>query len=37
MFGIEDPQIILAYLVTFGFTLACVLYGLWRWNKDGGD
>jgi hypothetical protein len=35
--GVNDPQIILAYVVTLLFTLACILYGLLKWNSDGGE
>jgi hypothetical protein len=38
MFGIDDPQIWVAYIITVGFALACVLYGILNWNKGGeGD
>jgi hypothetical protein len=36
MFGIHDPQIWFAYVLALGFALACVAYGLLKWN-DGGD
>lgn len=35
MFGIPDPQIWIAYLLCIGLALACILYGLLNWNKDG--
>jgi len=28
MLGIDDPAILLAYGLTFGLTIACVIYGL---------
>lgn len=34
MFGIDDPQIWLGYVVTLGITAACILYGLLKWNKE---
>lgn len=37
MFGVSDPQIIIAYGVTFLFTLACVAYGLLKWNSGEGE
>jgi hypothetical protein len=37
MFGIDDPQILIAYGAALVSALACILYGLWRWNKDGGE
>ena len=35
MFGIDDPWILLGYICTIGITLACILYGLWKWNEGG--
>ncbi|WP_369423968.1 symporter small accessory protein [Methanooceanicella nereidis] len=37
MLGIDDPWIWLGYLFTIGLALACVLYGLLNWNKEGGQ
>lgn len=36
MLGIDDPWIQLGYILTIGVTLACILYGLLKWN-EGGD
>jgi hypothetical protein len=36
MLGIEDPWILLAYLLCVLSAVACVYYGLRNWNK-GGD
>ncbi len=36
MLGINDPTILLAYGLSIGLTLVCVVYGLLNWNK-GGD
>lgn len=35
MLGINDPWILLGYGLTLGLTLACVLYGLMNWDKEG--
>jgi hypothetical protein len=35
MFGIDDPQILLAYVATFGIVIIGVLYGILNWNKGG--
>jgi hypothetical protein len=37
MFGIDDPQILIAYLAAIISAIVCIWYGLWRWNKDGGE
>jgi len=35
MFGINDPQILLAYLLSVLSALGCIIYGLMHWNdKD---
>jgi len=36
MIGINDPWILLAYLLCIFSALACVVYGLYNWNK-GAD
>jgi len=33
MFGIEDPQIILAYAVAIISTIACIVYGWLKRNE----
>lgn len=33
MFGIDDPWIILGYACTLGIALACILYGIVKWNE----
>jgi hypothetical protein len=33
MLGINDPSILIAYGLSIGLALACVLYGLLNWNK----
>ena len=35
MFGIEDPSIYMAYVLTFLSMLICVVYGVVYWNKGG--
>jgi hypothetical protein len=37
MFGISDPKIIIAYGLSIGLAIACIIYGLLNWNKGGGD
>ena len=33
MLGITDPQIWMAYVLSIGFALACVVYGLLNWHN----
>ncbi len=33
MFGIDDPQIWMAYLLCIGGALGCIIYGLIHWNE----
>lgn len=33
-FGIEDPMVMLAYLLSIGGMLTCVVYGVMHWNRD---
>ena len=33
MLGINDPWILMAYLLCVLSTLACVAYGIYNWNK----
>jgi Na+-transporting methylmalonyl-CoA/oxaloacetate decarboxylase gamma subunit len=33
MLGIKDPWILTAYLLCFLSALACVVYGIYNWNK----
>jgi hypothetical protein len=35
LFGIDDPQILLAYLATFGIVIVGIVYGILNWNKGG--
>ena len=35
IFGIPDPQILIGYGLAIGLALACVVYGLLNWNKEG--
>jgi hypothetical protein len=37
MLGIKDVWILGAYLLSIASTLACVVYGIVNWNKDGQD
>ncbi|WP_255668331.1 symporter small accessory protein [Methanooceanicella nereidis] len=37
MLGINDTWILMGYILTIGFTLACILYGLLNWNKGGDE
>lgn len=34
MFGIPDPQIWLAYLLSIMSAALCVIYGILNWNSD---
>lgn len=34
MLGLEDPWIIAGYVLLFGSTIACVIYGIWKWNDE---
>jgi hypothetical protein len=34
MLGIEDPWIIAGYVLMFGSALACVIYGILKWNVE---
>ena len=33
IFGIQDPGVAVAYLLSFGGALVCVVYGITQWNK----
>ncbi len=33
MFGIDDPAIYLAYLLSFICLIGCAIYGIANWNK----
>jgi len=33
MLGIDDPIVLLAYLLCIGSSLLCVVYGILCWNK----
>lgn len=33
MLGIKDPWILTAYLLCFLSALACIIYGIYYWNK----
>ena len=35
MLGLSDPSILLAYLLSIGGALLCIVYGVINWNKDG--
>lgn len=36
--GIPDPQILLGYCLAIGLAIACIVYGLLNWNREGdGD
>lgn len=34
MFGLTDPWIIAAYILTILSVILCVIYGVINWNKD---
>jgi len=35
--GIPDPQIIIGYALAIGLALACIVYGLLNWNREGTE
>lgn len=35
IYGISDPTIIAGYILSIGFALACIVYGLVNWNRGG--
>ncbi len=37
MLGIEDPSILVAYGLSFGLALLCIVYGVLNWNKGGDE
>jgi hypothetical protein len=37
LFGIPDPQIWIGYGLAIGLALACIVYGLLNWNKEGSE
>ena len=34
LLGIDDPWIILGYVLMIGSAVACIIYGWLNWNKD---
>lgn len=36
MLGLPDASIWLAYVLSIGGALLCVIYGIVNWNKDNG-
>ncbi len=37
MLGIDDPYVLLGYLLCIGAVLLCVIYGLLNWNRGAED
>lgn len=37
MLGLHDLSIGLAYLLSIGSAVLCVVYGVIYWNRDGGS
>ncbi len=37
LFGISDPAILLGYGLSIGLALACIVYGMMNWNKEGTE
>ncbi len=35
--GISDPQILIAYALSIGLAIACVVYGIIRYREGGDD
>ncbi len=37
MLGLPDTSILLAYLLSVGGAVLCIIYGIVNWNRDGDD
>lgn len=37
LLGIPDPQILIGYGLAIGLAVACIVYGLLNWNKEGSE
>ncbi len=37
MLGLSDPSILLAYLLSLGGAVLCIIYGIVNWNKGNGE
>jgi len=37
LLGIPDPQILIGYGLAIGLALACIVYGLLNWYKEGSN
>jgi hypothetical protein len=37
LLGIPDPQIWIGYGLAVGLALACIVYGLLNWDKEGSE
>ena len=37
MLGLTDISICLAYLLSAGGAIFCIVYGVLNWNKDGSE
>jgi len=37
MLGLSDPSILLAYLLSLGGAVLCIVYGIVNWNKGNGE
>ena len=35
MIGIQDPSVLLAYILVPGLAALCAVYGFRNWNKEG--
>jgi len=35
--GIPDLQIVIGYGLAIGLALACIVYGLLNWNREGDE
>lgn len=35
LFGIDDPWVWSAYVLSIGFAMICAVYGILNWNKEG--
>jgi len=37
VYGIDDLQILSEIMLTIGFALACIIYGIIFWNRDTNE
>ncbi|HTY47106.1 MAG TPA: hypothetical protein VMB46_05525 [Methanomassiliicoccales archaeon] len=37
LLGVDDPWIAAGLIFMFGSGVACVIYGIWKWNAEEED